>query len=55
MKASVTQLTPTPSWTASFTTRIASNSQAKACAARAVNRPNRLDPKPEQVRQKLVG
>jgi hypothetical protein len=43
--------TPTPSWTASSTTRIASNSPAKACAEPKANSQRRLDPKPRKGRE----
>jgi len=51
MRSLATQLTPTPSWTASSTMRIASNSPARACAAPEPNNPKRLDPEPRKGRR----
>ena len=47
-RSSATPLTPTPFWTASCTTRIASNSQARACAAPEANNPKLLDLRPRK-------
>ena len=43
------RLTPTPSWTVSSTTLIASNSAAKACVGPKQNSQGRLDPTPQPV------
>ena len=53
MRSSATPPTPTPSWTASSTTPIASSSPARACAALASSHPKRLDEKPRR-RKKLT-
>ena len=53
-RSSATPPTPTPSSIASCTTRIASNSPARACAAPEANRINWLDPKPGKGKN-LVG
>src|SRR5450759_5333842 len=42
---------PTPSWTVSFTTPIASNSPAKACAGPEANRTRKLDETSSPVTQ----
>jgi hypothetical protein len=42
---------PTPSWTVSFTTPIASNSPAKACAGPEANRTRKLDQTSSPVTQ----
>ena len=51
--SSATPPTPTPSWTASSTTPIASSWPARACAAPAASRPKRLDQKPLKGRNSL--
>ena len=48
MRLLATPPTPTPFSTASFITRFASNSSARACAERAEKEPNPLDQKPER-------
>jgi len=47
-RSSATPRTQTPFWTASCTTRIASNSPARACAAPEANNPKRLDLRPRK-------
>jgi len=51
IRPSATPPTPTPSWIASYTMPIASNSPAKVCAAHAQNKPGRLDQTSSSVRQ----
>src|SRR5208283_134062 len=51
MASSATRPTPTPFWTGSSTTHIASNSPAKACAAPETGKPKRLDPTPVSATQ----
>ncbi len=48
-KSSAIRPTPTPSWTVSSTTPIASNSPAKACVEHKQSNRGRLDPTPQPV------